>query len=216
MTDTHRCVALLCVQDMVTVGKVHEGNGRDLGMTLFGIAGLTLFDKFYEEGGIEGCMFWAVGGEAEGEVAGAGGAYKLFGCWAPPDVRVSSPTGKAIYTFVTIWSLLCSALFWVGLFNVVDDFVPPAILNSVWAYVIFVFLSFVLMLATGTLYESSGVHTQSKEPPLDWNSSLFAHAKQSLRSLVAISAQVFLWYRLCGRRQYPGRDHGVTEMYLRF
>eukprot|EP01047_Picozoa_sp_COSAG01_P045680 COSAG01_NODE_4228_length_5224_cov_2.652488_6_plen_161_part_00 len=120
-----------CVQDMVTVGKVHEGNGRDLGMTLFGIAGLTLFDKFYEEGGIEGCMFWAVGGEAEGGVAGAGGAYKLFGCWTPPDVRVSSPTGKAIYTFVTIWALMWSALFWVGLFNVVDDFVPPAILNSV-------------------------------------------------------------------------------------
>ena len=85
-----------------------------------------------------------------------------------------------------------------------------------WAYVIFVFLSFVLMLATGTLYESSGVHTQSKEPPLDWNSSLFAHAKQSLRSLVAISAQVFLWYRLCDRSIRAGRNHGVAEVYLRF
>ena len=56
--------------DMVTVGHIPWGIPRDIGITMGGVLGLMLLDRFYEEGGGMGHMWW------DGD--------KLFGRWKPP------------------------------------------------------------------------------------------------------------------------------------
>eukprot|EP01045_Picozoa_sp_COSAG04_P006968 COSAG04_NODE_353_length_16071_cov_8.722514_13_plen_260_part_00 len=128
--------------DMITAG-VPESHERDVLMTVGGVAGLVLLDRWYEEAGIPGSFWWSADG-------------RLCGRWAPPPVRATSPLGKALYAASTLATLACSILFWVGIFNLVDDWVPAPILNSTLVYVALVFGGFGMMLLTGTLFESSG------------------------------------------------------------
>lgn len=50
-------------------------------------------------------------------------------------------------------------------------------------------------MATGTLFETSGV--ESEQETVSYHSPVLAHIKQSIRSLIAIFAQVLLWYGMC-------------------
>lgn len=117
------------------------------------------------------------------------------GAGAPPAIRSTSLLGKLLYVITTLLTLLCSTLFWVGIFNIVDDYVPKAILNSTYAYACFIVLGFAMMLTTGTLFESSGVESARDE--VTWSSSWTEHMRESIRTLFAISAQVLLWYGVC-------------------
>ena len=48
-------------------------------------------------------------------------------------------------------ALLFSMLFWVGVFDIVDDTLPAAFLNSTYTYLGMIILAFILMVGTGTL-----------------------------------------------------------------
>ena len=133
----------MCDVDMVVTAGVAESHERDVLMTVGGVAGLVLLDRWYEEAGIPGSFWWSADG-------------RLCGRWAPPPVRATSPLGKALYAASTLATLGCSILFWVGIFNLVDDWVPAPVLNSTLVYVALVFGGFGTMLLTGTLFESSG------------------------------------------------------------
>jgi hypothetical protein len=106
--------------------------------------------------------------------------------------RPTSPVGKLAGVLSTVGTLAFSTLFWVGVFDVVDDVVPAAVLNSTAVYAAMIATAFVLMWATGTLLEQSGA--QAEAAPLSWRSPWHGHVLQALRSLVAIFAQVLLWY----------------------
>ena len=148
---TRPCRVEVELQGTLTRGmSVADWKGRwgkpincDVLMTVGGVAGLVLLDRWYEEAGIPGSFWWSTDG-------------RLCGSWAPPSVRATSPLGKALYAASTLATLACSILFWVGLFNLVDDWVPAPILNSTLVYVALVFGGFGMMLLTGTLFESSG------------------------------------------------------------
>ena len=148
-------------------------------ITVVGVGGLICLDRWYEEGGLPGSLWY----DDQGLICGR---------WRPPKIRSTSPLGKLFYVLTTLLTLLCSTLFWVGIFNLVDDYVPMVILNSTYAYLCFVVVGFAMMLATGTLYESSGVESAREE--LSWRSHWTEHVKESTRALFAIVSQVLLWY----------------------
>ena len=165
--------------DMVVAAGFAESNLRDILITATGVLGLVFLDRWYEEGGLPGSIWYDEQG-------------LLCGRWRLPTIRSTSPLGKLQYVITTLLTLFCSTLFWVGIFNLVDDYVPASILNSTYAYICFIVLGFAMMLATGTLFESSGVESARDE--LTWSSPWKEHANEIVRTLFAISAQVLLWY----------------------
>ena len=87
--------------------------------------------------------------------------------------RPTSPVGKLAGVLSTVGTLAFSTLFWVGVFDVVDDVVPAAVLNSTAVYAAMIAAAFVLMWATGTLLEQSGA--QAEAAPLSWRSPWHGH-----------------------------------------
>ena len=168
--------------DMVVAAGFAESHLRDFLLTATGVLGLVFLDRWYEEGGLPGSIWYDEQG-------------LLCGRWRLPTIRSTSPLGKLQYVITTLLTLFCSTLFWVGIFNLVDDYVPASILNSTYSYICFVILGFAMMLVTGTLFESSGVESTRDE--LSWSSPCMEHAKEIVRTLFAISAQVLLWYGVC-------------------
>ena len=122
--------------DMVVDLGLPESHLRDWLLVVVGFSVLLLLDRWYEEAGIPGSFWFA--------------DEKLCGRWELPLPRSTSPAGKLLYILTTVVTLACSTAFWVGIFNLVDDYGPAAVLNSTYAYVSFVAGGFVMMILTGT------------------------------------------------------------------
>eukprot|EP01046_Picozoa_sp_COSAG06_P005482 COSAG06_NODE_245_length_19176_cov_167.625151_16_plen_305_part_00 len=121
--------------DMVVDLGLPESHLRDWLLVVVGFSVLLLLDRWYEEAGIPGSFWFA--------------DEKLCGRWELPLPRSTSPAGKLLYILTTVVTLACSTAFWVGIFNLVDDYGPAAVLNSTYAYVSFVVGGFVMMILTG-------------------------------------------------------------------
>ena len=95
--------------DPVFLGLFSQTPLRDWLNTGVGALGLVLMDRWYEEGGVPGSMLRDTHGKWFGRFG-----PNLFG-------RETSPAGKCAGIVGNILTLLFSSLFWVGVFDVVDD-----------------------------------------------------------------------------------------------
>lgn len=157
---------------------IPDGHVRDLLFAVAGILGLAILDEFYAEGGAGGHMWWTEEG-------------KLCGRWEI-DIAPFSLVGKLLYLLTTILTFISSTLLWIGLTDLIGDFVPGEWLYCWWVDVLMILVGYLLLMMTGSLHFASGV-AQQQQKEAYFGSPLRLHAWAFVNSLTGIAAQVLLW-----------------------